>query len=64
MISAMKEISKEIDWGDNLKQVYREDLSRKAAFELGRGVSFVINQGRALQAEGSPETKGLMWERA
>lgn len=34
MISAMKEISKEIDWGDNLKQVYREDLSRKAAFEL------------------------------
>lgn len=34
MISAVKEISKEIDWREDLKQVYREDLSKKAAFEL------------------------------
>lgn len=34
MISAVKEISKEIDWREDLKQVYREDLSKKAGFEL------------------------------
>lgn len=34
MISAVKEISKEINWGEDLKQVYREDLSKKAAFKL------------------------------
>ena len=34
MISAVKEISKEIDWGDDLKQVYRKDLSKKVAFKL------------------------------
>ena len=34
MISAVKEISKEINWGEDLKQVYREDLSKKAVFKL------------------------------
>ena len=34
VISAVKEISKEINWGEDLKQVYREDLSKKAAFKL------------------------------
>lgn len=34
MISAVKEISKEIDWGDDLKQVCREELSKKVAFKL------------------------------
>lgn len=34
MISVVKEINKEIDQGEDLKQVFRDDLSKNIAFEL------------------------------
>lgn len=34
MISVVNEINKELDQGDDLKQVFRGDLSKKIAFEV------------------------------
>lgn len=52
VINVVKKINKEIDQGDDLKQMFRGDLLRRQHLSWRMKVSSAKNQRRAYQAEG------------
>lgn len=62
MTSVVNEINKEIDQGDDLKQVFRRDLSKKIAFEVKDESQLCEESEESFPGKGI--STSLMWERA